>query len=187
MKKNIYIPIGLFFAMLLVVSCQQQQARRPISHSSGEFLNASVTRNKKLIKNEEKKIDSIIKNNKEIQYIASKKGYWYYYENKNNSDTLHPKKGDIAYFDYEIKDLNGKVIYSELELKGQTYRVDKQTIITGLQHGLKLMRKNETITFLFPSHLAYGYHGDDRRIGTNEPIICRVTLTDFRPENKLNE
>lgn len=186
MKKNIAPLYILMLVTFFTMSCQQQQARRPVSHSSGEFMNASVERNKKLIKNEETKIDSIIKNNKEIQYIASKKGYWYYYENKNNVDTLHPKKGDIAYFDYEVKDLNGKVIYSDLELKGQTYRVDKQSIITGLQHGLKLMRKNETVTFLFPSHLAYGYHGDDRRIGTNEPIICRVTLTDFRPENKLN-
>ncbi|MFM2231036.1 MAG: hypothetical protein RL607_2294 [Bacteroidota bacterium] len=186
MKKISSSILGLLLTILVFTSCQQQQARRPVSHSSGEFMNASVERNKKLIKNEETKIDSIIKNNKGIQYIASKKGYWYYYENKNTADTLRPKKGDIAYFDYEVKDLNGKVIYSDLELKGQTYRVDKQTIITGLQHGLKLMRKNETVTFLFPSHLAYGYHGDDRRIGTNEPIICRVTLTDFRPENKLN-
>ncbi len=186
MKKQFITLFALTFLLGVLASCQQQQARRPVSHSSGAFMKASVERNKKLIKNEETKIDSIIKNNKGIQYIASKKGYWYYYENKNTSDTLRPKKGDIAYFDYEIKDLNGKVIYSDLELKGQTYRVDKQTIITGLQHGLKLMRKNETITFLFPSHLAYGYHGDDRRIGTNEPIICRVTLTDFRPENKLN-
>ncbi|RXR23250.1 MULTISPECIES: gliding motility-associated peptidyl-prolyl isomerase GldI [Flavobacterium] len=186
MKKNFFPLFIIMLVSILTISCQQQQARRPVSHSSGEFMNASVERNKKLIKNEETKIDSIIQKNKGIQYIASKKGYWYYYENKNTTDTLRPKKGDIAYFDYEIKDLNGKVIYSDLELKGQTYRVDKQTIITGLQHGLKLMRKNETVTFLFPSHLAYGYHGDDRRIGTNEPIICRVTLTDFRPENKLN-
>jgi gliding motility-associated peptidyl-prolyl isomerase len=181
----------VFFMVLalltLSVGCQQQQARRPVSHSSGAFMKASVERNKKLIKNEETKIDSIIKSNTNIQYIASKKGYWYYYDKKNTTDTLRPKKGDIAFFDYEIKDLDGNVIYSDLELKGQSYRVDKQTIITGLQHGLKLMRKNETVTFLFPSHMAYGYHGDNRRIGTNEPIICKVTLTDFRPENKLNE
>ena len=55
----------------------------------------------------------------------------------------------------------------------------------GLRDGIKLMRKNETITFLFPSHVAYGYHGDDRRIGHNEPLICTVTLTNFEPESKI--
>jgi gliding motility-associated peptidyl-prolyl isomerase len=101
-------------------------------------------------------------------------------------DTLHPKKGDVANFNYEIKDLNGNVIYSELELRPQVYRVDKeQKIIMGLRDGIKLMRKNEIVTFLFPSHMGYGYHGDNRRIGHNEPIICTVTLTDFSPENKV--
>jgi hypothetical protein len=33
--------------------------------------------------------------------------------------------------------------------------------------------------------MAYGYHGDNKRIGTNQPLICTVTLNDFEPENKL--
>jgi gliding motility-associated peptidyl-prolyl isomerase len=156
----------------------------PVTRSSGEFLNASVARNKKLIKGEEGKIDSIIKSNPNVKYIASQKGYWYYYDTKNDRDTLRPKKGDVANFDYEIKDLDGNVIYSQLELKPQTYIVDKQNIMMGLRHGIKLMHKNETVTFLFPSHMAYGYHGDNRRIGTNEPLICTVTLNDFKSNNK---
>jgi len=35
--------------------------------------------------------------------------------------------------------------------------------------------------------MAYGYHGDNRRIGTNEPLICTVTLTDFKPINKTTQ
>ena len=46
---------------------------------------------------------------------------------------------------------------------------------------------NKKVTFLFPSHMAYGYHGDDRRIGTNEPIICTVTLNDIKNENKTTQ
>jgi gliding motility-associated peptidyl-prolyl isomerase len=118
MRKIKFIS-SLFLAFILLISCKQQQARMPISHSSGEFLKASVERNKKLIKGEESKIDSIIKSNPEIKYIASQKGYWYYYETKSDRDTIHPKKGDVACFDYEIKDLDGNVIYSQLELKPQ--------------------------------------------------------------------
>jgi len=54
----------------------------------------------------------------------------------------------------------------------------------GLRDGIKLMHKNETITFLFPSHMGYGYHGDNRRIGHNQPLICTVTLNDFADETK---
>jgi gliding motility-associated peptidyl-prolyl isomerase len=185
--KNLKSYFILALIVMAFASCKQQQARMPISRSSGVFLKESAERNKKLIKGEEGKIDSIIKSNPNINYIASQKGYWYYYETKNDKDTLRPKKGDVANFDYEIKDIQGNVIYSQLELQPQAYIVDKQNIMMGLRHGIKLMHKNETITFLFPSHMAYGYHGDNRRIGTNEPLICTVTLTDFKTENKSTQ
>ena len=63
------------------------------------------------------------------------------------------------------------------------YLVDKQEIMIGLRDGIKLMRKNEKVSFLFPSHIAYGYLGDKNRIGSNVPIICTVTLTDFKKES----
>ena len=163
--------------------CSQQQARQPVSHSSGTFMNESIERNKKLIAGEEEKIDSIIKSSPAKKFIGSQKGYWYAYEKRNLADTLTPKKGDIAYFNYEVKDLDGNVIYTELELRPQVYYVDKeQKIMMGLRDGIKLMRKTETVTFLFPSHMGFGYHGDNRRIGHNQPLICTVTLTDFKPD-----
>lgn len=185
LKKIAVIILIILMCAAMILGCSQQQARAPISHSSGTFMKESIARNKKLVAGEEGKIDSIIKSNPGVKYHASNKGYWYRYDVRNTQDTLRPKKGDVANFNYEVKDLNGNVIYTELELRPQTYYVDKeQKIIIGLRHGIKLMRKNETVTFLFPSHLAYGYHGDDRRIGHNEPLIYTVTLTDFKPDNK---
>lgn len=182
--RNIKTILVCLLLLTVLIGCKEQQARMPISRNSGAFMNESVERNKKLIKGEEKQIDSIIKSNPQIKYLTSQKGYWYHYEIKNDRDTLRPKKGDVAFFDYEIKDIAGNIIYSQLELKPQTYIVDKQNIMSGLRLGIKQMHKNEKVTFLFPSHLGYGYHGDDRRIGTNEPLICTVTLNDFKPENK---
>ncbi len=119
--------IIILLLVFLVISCkQQQQARMPISQSSGTFMNESVERNKKLIKNEEAQIAAIVKNDSKTTYIASKKGYWYYYDIKNEKDSLHPKKGDIATFSYEIKDLKGTIIYTAENLKTQTNVVKKQ-------------------------------------------------------------
>jgi gliding motility-associated peptidyl-prolyl isomerase len=145
-------------------------------------MKKSAERNKKLIATEEGQIEALIKSNPKIKYLASTKGYWYTYVTQNIQDTLTPKKGDVAFFDYEIKDLKGNVIYSELELRPQTYAVDKQNIMTGLREGIKLMHKNEKVIFLFPSHIAFGYHGDNKKIGTNQPLMCTVTLHDFLPE-----
>lgn len=183
MKINKIIALVLLICITFV-SCKQQQARMPVSRSSGTFMKESIVRNKKLIAGEEAQIDSIIKSNPEKKYFASKKGYWFYYEIRNEKDTLRPKKGDIAYFDYNVQDFKGNIIYSEIQTRPQVYKVDKQNIMMGLRDGIKLMRKNEKVVFLFPSHMAYGYHGDEKHIGTNEPLICTVTLNDFKPESK---
>jgi gliding motility-associated peptidyl-prolyl isomerase len=182
--KNTTKVAMLFVVFITFISCKQQQARMPISRSSGTFLKESAARTKKLVAGEESKIDSIIKSNPQIKYIASKKGYWYHYDVRNEKDSLRPKKGDVAQFDYEIQDMKGNVVYSEVELRPQTYIVDKQNIIMGLRDGIKLMRKNEKVTFLFPSHMAYGYRGDTKLIKSNQPIICTVTLHDFKPLEK---
>lgn len=184
--KKIYL-VTIFLLGILLTSCSQQQARRPTSHSSGSFMKESIKRNKKLVANEESQIDSIIKSNPKIKYIASDKGYWYHYDVENATDTIRPKRGDVAYFDYEVKDIKGNLIYSEAELRPQVYYVDKQNIMMGLRDGIKLMNEGEKVTFLFPSHMGFGYHGDNKRIGTNQPLICTVTLNDIKPESQVKE
>lgn len=181
--KNTKLFASIFFLLVLFSGCKQpQEARRPLSQSSGSFMKKSIIRNKKLVADEETQIKNLIKNDPNIQYTASKKGYWYSYEIQNKLDSLTPKKGDVAFFDYEIKDLQGTIIYSELELRPQTYYVDKQDIMMGLRDGIKLMRKGEKINFIFPSNMGYGYRGDAKKIGMNQPIICTVTLRDFKSE-----
>jgi len=175
--------LSFLFAGALLISCNNQQARKPVSYSSGTFMKESVARNKKLIAGEEAKIEAIMKSDSASEYIASPKGYWYKYEIKSTSkDSLYPKKGDVAYFDYEVKDLDGNMIYTELELRPQVYLVDKQNIMMGMRDGIKLMKKGEKVSFLFPSHMGYGYHGDDRRIGHNQPLLTTITLRDIKPE-----
>ena len=124
----------------------------------------------------------LVKKDTATKYIASQKGYWYFYQIKNDLETVKPVKGDIVNFNYDVKNIKGKSIYTELELKPQQYVVDKQNIMIGLRDGIKLMKKGEKVTFLFPSHMAFGYHGDNNKIGTNEPIICTVTLTNIKSE-----
>ena len=54
--------------------------------------------------------------------------------------------------------------------------MDQQELFSGLREGLKIMKAGEQITFIFPSLKAYGYYGDEKRIGSNTPIISQVTV-----------
>ncbi|WP_166967958.1 gliding motility-associated peptidyl-prolyl isomerase GldI [Yeosuana marina] len=162
--------------ILALVSCKSPEARKPVSVKTGSFIDASVERNKKLNAKEHASIEKLLKN-KNIDYIASQSGFWYYYNNKIDIDSLKtPNFGDVVNFNYDVKTINGNLIYSEEDLKTQNYAMDRQEIFTGLREGLKLMKPGETVTFLFPSQKAYGYYGDQKKIGTNMPLMCKVTV-----------
>ncbi|MEO8934406.1 MAG: gliding motility-associated peptidyl-prolyl isomerase GldI [Xanthomarina sp.] len=172
MRRILTILIGT----LLLVACKSPEARRPVSSKSGSFIDESVARNIKLNEREQAYIKKIMEENPENTYIASKNGFWYYYNVKQADSLMSPDFGDIVNFNYSIKTLNDELIYSKEDLKNQTYAMDKQELFSGLREGLKLMRAGETVTFMFPSQKAYGYYGDENRIGVNVPIKCEVSV-----------
>ena len=159
-----------------MVSCKSPEPRRPVAVSSKTFFNESVERNKLIFEKERKHIAEIIKNDSLNNYKASTTGFWYAYLKNEISETKKPRFGDKLSFTYDICDLNGKTIYSKSELGTQYYVMDKEELFSGLREGLKLMKTGEEIKFIFPSQKAYGYLGDNKRIGINVPIVCHVTL-----------
>ena len=178
------LPI-LLIAVLLIFGCKTPEARRPITVKTGSFIDDSVERNKKLNALEEASIKKLMAQD-DKEYLASESGFWYYYNNKTTIDSLNtPSFGDIVNYNYNVKALNGALIYSKEDLKTQNYAMDQEELFTGLREGLKLMKAGETVTFLFPSLKAYGYYGDQNKIGSNTPLICEVTVNSIT-ENKTN-
>ncbi|SHI66695.1 gliding motility-associated peptidyl-prolyl isomerase GldI [Aquimarina spongiae] len=179
MKLVLYI----FGFLIVFSSCKTQEARRPVSVKSGSFISESITRNKQLAAKEEGLIKKIMDNDTLNEYITSEGGFWYYYNKKDTISQKTPKFGDIVNFNYDIKDLNGNLIYSKTELDTVTYYIDKEELFLGLREGLKLMKEGEVVTFLFPSYQAYGYYGDNHKIGTNIPLMSEVTLHKITKES----
>lgn len=167
----------------LVSACKAPEARRPVKTASGSYIDASVEKNKKMIAEEEQDILAIIENDSATDYLSSEKGFWYYFNTQVPIESEKANFGDFVEFEYDVKDLNGNIIYSKQELGLQKYYMDKEELISGLRDALKLLKEGETATFLFPSHKAYGYYGDLKRIGTNLPIISTVTILNIEQIN----
>lgn len=171
MKKLILTFIGLG-----ILGCKSPEPRFPVTQSTGSFIKESAERNIKLLEEEEKQIQVVIDGSPDIDYIASENGFWYHYNDRIEGDSITPKFGDIVNFDYDISDLQGQPIYTQEEISNQNYAMDQQELFSGLREGLKLMKAGESVTFLFPSQKAFGYYGDENRIGTNVPIMCKVKV-----------
>ena len=97
-----------------------------------------------------------------------------------NEEKRKPISGDEVEFEYEISDFSNKILYSIKDLGRQSHFIDKENIEYGIQYGLKLMKEDEEVVFLFPSHAAFGYSGNQEKIGVNQPLIYKVKL------NKIN-
>ncbi len=167
-----------------VVSCKSPEARHPVKSTSGSFIKESAERNKLIYDKEQKVIEAIIEADPENDYVASELGFWYYYNVKDSLETQTPQLGDAVTFSYNIRKLNGDVVLSKEDNGIQNYRIDKtnQELISGIRDGLKFMKAGETVTFLFPSYMAYGYYGIENKLGTNTPIQSTVTLESITTE-----
>jgi|SRR5690554_1427592 len=167
----------LYLILLLSLTfCGSPEPRRPVKVKTGNILKESVVRNKALLAHEEELIQEIIRKDSANTYRASGGGTWFHYINRNEKDDYYPNTDDLVTFRYNIMSLENDTIYTEEELGTITYKVDKQELFQGLRNSIKLLKEHESATFLIPSSMAYGYHGDKDKIGVNIPIKTTITL-----------
>lgn len=160
---------------LAILACGEPEPRRPVKATGNNFLKESASRSKKLLEREESIIRAIIEADSINTYFTSGEGSWYYYQNRNESGLL-AEPDDLVTLTYDILSLENDTIYSQQEIGIIQYKVDKQELFPGLRNSVKLLRENETATFLFTSPMAYGYPGDNDRIGTNIPIKSTIQI-----------
>lgn len=170
------------FVLFLVISCGSKEARRPVMVKTNTFLKESAQKNKILLKKQEILIDSVIKLDTINHYVTSKDGFKYYYITEEFSQDYTPKFGDKVTFEYRFVDIFGKEALSENQTK--TYYVEKEELFLGLRSAIKILKQGQEAVFFFPSEIAFGYHGDKKNIGINEPIQARVKIISVEKEEE---
>tara|TARA_R100000935_G_scaffold58897_1_gene99260 strand:- start:9911 stop:10456 length:546 start_codon:yes stop_codon:yes gene_type:complete len=175
--------------LLLIIacsSCNGPEPRKPVKVKTGSILQKSVERNKDLLAKEEKQIMDIIKNDSLNTYFSSGIGSWYHYIKKNDQTDYYPKTDDLVTLQYNVMTFGNDTIYSKESIGTITYKVDKQDLFPGLRNSIKLLKEKESATFLFPSSLSYGYHGDNNKIGVNVPIKSTITILNIDKQKDNN-
>jgi len=175
--KNRFV---LIVCVCILFSCEDQEARRPVTQKTATILSETIHQKKELIASENKFIEDYLAKDTINTYITSSFGFWYAYISKEAREMKSPKIGEEVEFEYNITDIHNVVIYSKKELGVKKYTIDKEDFIPGLQEGLKLMKVGETITFVIPSYRAFGLVGDENKIGINQTIKSTVTLLNIK-------
>lgn len=182
LKSRVFL---IFLFLFVAWSCTSPTPRRPIAHRSDSFFENSVSLNKKINAAQVEAINRYIQLDSLKSYINSPLGFWYTAIQKNDDQVESPVLGDQVLFEYEIYSMQNALIYGKSLIGVQAYTIDKQEMEeSGLQNGLKLMRPGEEFKFIFPSFQAYGFAGDQEKIGINQPLIYYVKLIEI---NKKDE
>lgn len=177
----------VIFLLIFLTRCDGPKPRKPIQTKSGSFFKESIERSRKLLEAEEAKIQHIIRMDSLKYYSQSASGSWYHYLAVNDSTQYTPKTDDLVVFNYDLLTLDNDTLYSKEEIGVVTYKVDKQELFQGMRDAVKLLKEKERATFLFPSSLAYGYHGDENRIGSNVPLKSTITLLKIEKQNDFTD
>lgn len=176
MKRTILTAVALF---LTLISCGEQEARRPVQNKKGTFYQISAARAKVLLEQEEQAMQDWIKKDSSRVYIESPYGFWYAYTKGPDSTARAVVPGDLTAIRYQLRDLSGAVLYAYGEVDTLAYRVDRdERIFKGLRDAVKVLRRGEAGRFLIPSSLAYGFAGDGDKIGPAVPVIAELELID---------
>ena len=178
MKNIIFIIV-----LIGIISCEGPVPRQPVKRSSSSSIEVSIERSKKLLALEESMIQRIISTDSIHKYQQSDTGSWFFYEKKNDESNYTAKPNDLVSLTYNVVNFRNDTIYSMQDIGIFTYKVDKQDLFPGLRNSVKLLKENETATFLFPSSLAYGYLGDGDKVGINVPLKATIAIVKIEKDS----
>ncbi len=176
--------LSFVFLMLLFASCQEPQPRRPLEVRSGSFLKSSAERNKRLLEQETTWMQELAQKDSLRTYQSSASGFMYAYEKRAPEAGALAAAGDLVTLTYDIRTWNEDTLYRREEIGILRYLVDKEELFSGMRYSVKLLKEGESATFLYPSSLGYGYHGNDDRIGPNTPLKCTLEIFKIEPETE---
>ena len=169
--------IGPFLILLFLIgACKEPEARRPVQGQTDRFIEESVVRNRQILVREESSIKEVMAKDSLLEFQPSGSGFWYAIEARSDDAGVRIEPNDAVTLSYMLTTLDKDTIYSADDIGVLQVKVDKEALFPGLREGLKLLQNGDQATFLFPSALAYGYPGDQDRIGTNVPLRCQVNI-----------
>ena len=176
-KKLLYITILTF----LVVSCksngEQTEIKDPYSKVKAEKQEETIQINKDMLDVNRDIVEKYIaRHNWEMTETES--GLLYMIYAKTNDTEV--KSGDIVEFSFKTSLLNGDVLYDSDATGNRKMTIDRNQEESGLNEGLKLMKKGEKAYFILQPHLAFGVAGDSYKIPPYSVLVYDIEVVDIK-------
>lgn len=163
--------LGLFF----LVACTEQEPEKFEVDWSKE---KSTKLHQNLAKEEDVDIRLFLARHADWQMKKTGSGLQYFIYENGDGDSV--QVGNVVQIEYEISLLDGSICYSTADDEIEEFVVDRAQIESGIQEGVKLLKKGDKVKFIFPSHLGHGLIGDMNKIPPLTPLVVDLYLRDIK-------
>ena len=166
-----YVKLSFFLLVFLLISCKNnsQESQAPVKHVD------LVELNKVWVKKNRQTIIGYL-NRQGIKMTETPTGLWFQKISEGNG--VEVKQDKLIEISYDIFLLDGTLCYSSLEEGNKTFLVGKGGVESGLEEGILLLHKGDSVHFLIPPYLAHGNTGDDKKIPPRAILDYRIKVVD---------
>lgn len=180
MIKNILNILTSFFFIFVMFSCvnnDKPKYDQVVRHRvAQDDINESLEEaNRNFLIQEAGLINDYIEYHK-LNVIQTGTGLRYQIHDQGDDDLI--EEGDIITLEYEVRLLNGNLIYSS-EIDGnKTFLVGRGGVESGLEEAVLKLSKNSVATLILPAHLAYGLTGDGNKVPHRATLVYKIKVVD---------
>lgn len=162
---------------VLMLSCSDTNNKQEmIKKIDNQELDKSLEKaNRFMLLQESELINDYIVRHK-LDVVQTGTGLRYQIVNEGDGECI--KKGDKVTLAYELRLLNGDLIYSSENDGYKTFLVGKGGVESGLEEAILKLRKNSVAVLILPSHLAHGLLGDSNRIPPKAALVYKIKVID---------
>ena len=100
------------------------------------------------------------------------------YQIHDSGDGVLIKEGDIVTLEYELRLLNGNLIYSSENDGDKVFLVGRGGVESGLEEAILKLSKNSVATLILPAHLSHGLIGDGNKIPQIATLVYKLKVID---------
>ena len=136
--------------------------------------------NRYLLVQEAEQIDDYIERH-DMNVIQTGTGLRYQIISQGDGDLI--ESGDVVSLEYEIRLLNGKMIYSSKNDGIKTFLVGRGGVESGLEEAILKLRKNSVAILILPAHLAHGLLGDGNKVPARAALVYKLKVVDKIDKN----
>jgi FKBP-type peptidyl-prolyl cis-trans isomerase len=170
------LPVFLLF-LILCTSCSEQPQPSKSTRHLGMMSDSLVNYNRSIVRTEDQQIEDFIarygwKMNKTgtgLRYLIFKKG-----------KGVKTEKGKVAVIRYTLRFLNGNLCYSSDKEGLKEFKIGYGGVESGVEEGILLMRVGDRAKFIVPSHLAFGFLGDQNKIPQHATLVYDIELVKIK-------